>query len=157
LKLINQTIIKNRCRFSFDNEPNGFGIKTFKENSSLENNWYYIKTDYLEEFLQKYQLDYPFHLFTGKSDINITDKYLYILDNPKILSWTAVNVDCLHPKLKSMPLGLMDNWWYEDGYSECGNNNLILEFLDRPKTKLVYCNFGIGTNPSETNKCKNVA
>ena len=56
-----------------------------------------------------------------------------------------------------MPLGLMDNWWYEDGYSECGNNNLILEFLDRPKTKLVYCNFGIGTNPSETNKCKNVA
>lgn len=156
MKHINQEFYKNKCRYSLDNEPNGFGVKTFKTNS-IDNNLFYVKTEYLEEFFRLYKPNEPYTLFSGRSDKNITSEYKYILDDPSLTLWYSVNVDYIHSKLKSIPLGLMDSWWYTDSYSEYGNNDLILDFQNVYKTNDVYMNFNISNNISDRQFCADVA
>ena len=157
MQLINQDYFKKQCKYSFDNEPNGFGTKKFIVNEDIDNNWYYVKTDYVQEFFTKYKPDTPYILYTGKSDHCIDSNYINILNDPLLTRWNSVNVNFNHRKLKSIPIGLMDSWWYEGGYSDCGNNKLILEYMNRPKTENVLMNFNIGNNVNERGTCFTIA
>lgn len=79
----------------------------------------YIPSDQIVEFtnLIAPQIDKPFILITGDSDLSVNKASLgnsleKLLDNPLIVAWYAQNRDHDHPKLHSLPIGInIHNQW----------------------------------------------
>ncbi len=79
----------------------------------------YIPSDQIVEFtnLIAPQIDKPFILVTGDSDLSVNRESLgnsleKLLDNPLIVAWYAQNRDHDHPKLYSLPIGInIHNQW----------------------------------------------
>uniref|UniRef100_A0A6C0JZA6 Exostosin GT47 domain-containing protein n=1 Tax=viral metagenome TaxID=1070528 RepID=A0A6C0JZA6_9ZZZZ len=91
----------------------------------------------------------PFILITHNSDgiiennSNVND----ILDSPNLVKWYAQNVVVCHEKLRVLPIGIANDQWPH------GNTDKIMENIDNPKTKKVYFNFNIATNPHKRREC----
>jgi len=92
-----------------------------------------------------------FVLVTHNSDENITDKYLPILNDDKLISMYSQNPCVDHPKLNLVPIGIANSMWTH------GNLDMLSQVMRHlsviPKTKDVYFNFTIGTNFSKRNEC----
>ena len=79
----------------------------------------YIPGDHIIEFtnLIAPQIDKPFTLVTGDSDLSVNKESLgnnleKLLDNPLVVAWYAQNRDHEHPKLHSLPIGInIHNQW----------------------------------------------
>jgi len=121
----------------------------------IQENWnnpriIFCYTHRLTEFINILSfLENDFILVTHNSDGNITDEYLPLLNNPKLIFWHAQNTLILHPKLGSIPIGIANNMWPH------GNKHILESTmkLNLEKVHSVYFNFSINTNYSERSKC----
>jgi len=118
-------------------------------NFNIENNIFFVKTDYLDRFFQQYlqQISSPFVLITHDSDNPIDSRYLPILENKFLIKWFGMNCHILHDKLQSIPIGVANECWPH------GDKHTLLNIAntDINKTGLVYSNFSIDTNHDERN------
>ena len=122
----------------------------YKINSKCNNeNWVFIKTDYIGEFFSKIHLKQPSVIFTHNSDYPINETYLKYLDDPRVLVWFAQNVAIKHPKLKPFPIGIANA-----GYSH-GDISIVnkIRSQNNKKHNMFYANFNINNNKNEREYC----
>ena len=114
----------------------------------------FVYTYSIQDFFDKFynHLAEDTILITHNSDDGISSKFLPYLEGPKIYKWYCQNMETLHPKLHSIPIGLANSQWPH------GNQSLIKTIRDKnlPKEYLVYKNFDIGTNYNERVICNNI-
>jgi len=121
----------------------------YKIHPHKQNNWVFVKTDYISEFFAKHCPQYPFVMFTHNSDYSINESHLQYLNHPNVLVWFAQNVAINHPKLKPIPIGIADA-----GYSH-GEIDKITKVRNEynKKERLFYANYSVQNNPTERNYC----
>jgi hypothetical protein len=121
----------------------------YKINPNVNNNWAYIKTDYISDFFNKVNIDVPLVIFTGNSDYTINEYHLQYLNSSKVSLWFAQNANIQHPKLKSIPIGIANA-----GYSH-GEIDIINKIRNENnlKNNLFYCNYSIQNNREEREYC----
>jgi hypothetical protein len=107
-------------------------------------------THRLDEFMQILPfIENEFILVSHNSDGNVTEKYLPLVQDPKLVFWHAQNVLFNHPKLGSLPIGIANSMWPH------GNQEIISDVIakNHTKTHSVFFNFSVHTNPSERIPC----
>ena len=123
----------------------------FKIRDDVENNYVFVKTEYIPTFFEYIHLDFPFKIITHNSDEAIDKRFLKYIDNPLVEKWYGQNINIDHPKLCSIPIGLANPKWKH------GNQDAIdvvnKKRLFEEKDNLLYVNFDIGTNSPERLKC----
>jgi len=94
-------------------------------------------------------IENEFILVSHNSDHNVTEKYLPLVQHPKLIFWHAQNVLFSHPKLGCIPIGLANSMWPH------GNEEVMREVIGRKyeKTNSIFFNFSVYTNPSERILC----
>lgn len=151
-KYLSGNAFKSVCKYSSGHyssarEPH-FDFKVRKD---LDNNYVFVKTEYIATFFEYIHLDFPFKIITHNSDEAIDHRFLKYLDNPLIEEWYGQNINVDHPKLRSIPIGLANPKWAH------GNQRTMDLAIDaeywKDKKRFVYVNFDIGTNPPERQKC----
>ncbi len=126
---------------------NGYQI-----NQNQNNNIYFVKTDHLSLFYDRYRPTTPYKLITHNSDHAITShSYDYILKDENLICWYAINIMFPHPKLKSIPIGIANH-----GYQH-GCVDTIKQIIDQnnEKTDNVYVNFNLNSNREQRSICLN--
>lgn len=135
---------KNICHYQYD--ENGFNI-----NHNGKENFIFVKTDFIYDFFNLYNIDFDFYLITHNSDYDINANHLDILNKSNLIKWYAQNVNIDHYKLFSIPIGLAnDKWTHGDKKIFDNVNN-----QDIQKNILCYSNFDINTNIVERQYCLN--
>ena len=90
-------------------------------------------------------------MVTHNSDTNFGQKEInYVLNLfPNIDTWYTQNLISEHPKVKPIPIGIANPKWSH------GNQSRFLEIMGerQEKTKKVYVNFNISTNPPARHDC----
>jgi len=121
----------------------------YYENPDGYENVFFCKTDYVHYFFRTMLPSTDFTLITHNSDLHINNSYIPYLENSRLKCWYAQNVDYVHPKLKSIPIGIANPRWAH------GNVDIIreVELMNLPKSNLLYCNFDIATNPPARQEC----
>jgi hypothetical protein len=67
----------------------------------------FVKTDYLDWFLENRTFTSPITLVTGTSDLSPTESACEkILTNPNIKRWIGCNITVTHPKIYKIPIGV---------------------------------------------------
>lgn len=95
-------------------------------------------------------LQNPFTLITHNSDYNLLEEDPYIKDvlaSPLLQCWWGQNLCFVHPKMRSLPIGIANSMW-EHGRLEYYNVPTTIK-----KTQFLYYNFGIQTNPEKRQVC----
>ena len=144
MELITGNKFKKICHYSYDEY--GFVIQSEPlDNEVLK---IFVKIDYVHSFFRN-EIKKPYILVTHNGDIPVDDSYLSYLDNVNLIAWYGQNINTLHPKLKSIPIGIANEKWAH------GNESVFFEVLQKniKKEKLIYTNFDVNTNPSERNYC----
>jgi hypothetical protein len=127
----------------------GFGI--IKKPAKDEIIIFFVKTDYIDVFFNRYKPNTNFILITHNSDYHITKNHLNYLNDDFLVKWFAQNVDVNHPKLFSIPIGIANEKWPHGDVKIL--ENVINENIK--KNKLIYSNFNIHTNINERSHCLN--
>ena len=76
------------------------------KNEKVNTNIFFIKTDFIYDFLNNKIPNHPFKVITHNSDYPINETHLYGLENNNLIKWYAHESDIYHPKLFSIPTGL---------------------------------------------------
>ena len=67
----------------------------------------FVKTDYLQWFLENRRLNAPVTLVTGVSDLSPTKlQCSIIVNNPNVVRWIGANIPAQHPKIVKLPIGV---------------------------------------------------
>jgi hypothetical protein len=67
----------------------------------------FVKTDYLQWFLENRRMNAPVTLVTGVSDLSPTKlQCSIIVNNPNIVRWIGANIPARHPKIIKLPIGV---------------------------------------------------
>jgi hypothetical protein len=92
----------------------------------------------------------PYVLVTHNGDQHIDGSHLSILNDPNLIRWFGQNVNIVHPKLESIPIGLAN------GEIE-RNEMLYIDIIARwmKKENMVYCNNTMWSHVGERTKCNN--
>jgi hypothetical protein len=98
----------------------------------------FVKIDKIHQFFNS-SPKVPFILITHNGDLPVDGSLLNYLDNPYLISWYGQNINTVHHKLKSIPIGIANEIWPHG--NEIDLINIINE--DNKKEKLVYVNFEI--------------
>jgi hypothetical protein len=138
---------KNFCHYYFDGKDLIFN-KPHNDNHVLN---IFIKTDFIDLFFQSYDFNHKVIIFTHNSDYGIDFNHIKYLDNPNIVSWYAQNINTVHPKLKSIPIGIANEEWPHGDI----NTFESIRIKNLEKTNLIYANFNTYTNLNERNHCVN--
>ncbi len=151
-KYLSGNAFKNICKYSSGHYSSAREHHfNFKVRKDLDNNYVFVKTEYIPTFFEYIHLDFPFKIITHNSDEAIDHRFLKYLDNPLVQEWYGQNINIEHEKLRSIPIGLANPKWAH------GNQEAIELAIEaehwRNKCKKVYVNFDIGTNPLERQKC----
>jgi hypothetical protein len=145
MEFITGNKFKSICNFYLDE----FGFGKLKDVNKDEVVKFFVKTDFIDLFFNKFKPNYPFLLITHNSDFHITRNHLNYLNDNLLIKWFAQNVDIEHPKISSIPIGIANEKWPH------GNIETLLNVIDEnnKKNNLIYCNFTINTNYSERTNC----
>lgn len=138
---------KNFCNYYF----NGKNLVFNKQCENGDILKIFVKTDFIDLFFENFVFDVPFIIFTHNSDYGINSNHIKYLDIPNLVYWYGQNIDIVHSKLKSIPIGIANEEWPHGDIS-------VLELIksqNNKKTNLVYANFNCYTNPIERNHCVN--
>jgi hypothetical protein len=117
---------------------------------------YFVKTDQLGQFISGLlpSIRRPFVLISGDSDYPVGQRvnghFLGpILSNPNLTRWYTANVDFIHYRIMSVPIGL--------GYShERPTTGKLIEDLWKAnikKDRLVYASYHVDSNPKARTEC----
>ena len=136
--------LRNRCHLIYDEFQKDPPSSINKDNEVA-----FVKTDFIYEFFEKIavKIKFKFKLITHNSAYDINESRARYVNLPNLTEWYAQNVNFIHPKIKSIPLSIMNARW------PCGNVESIQEIKDLniSKSHLLYCNFDSNTNPSSRN------
>jgi len=127
-----------------------FNYEGYEKNPNINNNWIYIKTDYISTYFNSCEVPDNCVIFTSNSDYRITNKHLQYLNNNKVKYWFGQNAAITHHKLKSIPIGLANSVW-SHGTRE--RLDIITSIQNTKKETMLYVNFAVATNREERNKC----
>jgi hypothetical protein len=110
----------------------------------IQNNNFVLlsKIEYLTYFIN-YILPYlkkKFILITHNGDF-CSGQNDILLNNPLLIKWYGQNMNKIHDKTYGIPIGLENKIWKRTNF------NLIQNFSNNTKTKLLYLNFSLNTNP----------
>jgi len=125
---------------------------------SITNSWnnphtIFVYAHRLMEFIKILPyLQNDFILVSHNSDENIHEKYLRILEHPKLIRWYAQNVMMRHPKLELIPIGIANSMWPH------GNLTTFQRVIQTcpSKTKTIYFYFSLKTNYDKRSECKGI-
>ena len=110
---------------------------------------FFTKLDWIHYFVAKIlpEIDHPFELVTHNSDYT-AGRVERILNHPHLVQWKGCNM-LPHPKTLGIPLGLqnVDMWGKTD-------KDHLRQCASTPKTKLLYFNFRVATNPTVRGECE---
>ena len=151
-KYLSGNAFKNLCKYSVGHYTSARDHSfSFKIKKNLNNNFVFIKTEYIPLFFKLIDLDFKFTIVTHNSDIPIDKNFIPYIANPQVEKWYGQNINLHHPKLKSIPIGLANPKWAH------GNPEIMELAISKKhwknKNNLIYCNFDVGTNPPERFKC----
>jgi len=135
---------KNICYYQYD--ETGFNI-----NKKGKENFIFVKTDFIYDFFNLYNIDFDFYLITHNSDYDINNNHLSILNKQNLIKCYAQNINFEHPKLFPIPIGLANDKW-PHGNKEIFNK---VDKLNIKKNILCYSNFDVNTNINERKYCLN--
>lgn len=93
-----------------------------------------------------------FVLISHNEDVNITEKYFPLADNPKVIRWFAQNLMMNHPKVEIIPIGIANAMWPHGNINHLVNIVNISENI--PKENDIFFNFNISTNEKARLQCK---
>lgn len=138
---------KNFCHYYFDGN-NLICNKSYNNNDILN---IFIKTDFIDLFFENFQFNRKIIIFTHNSDYSINANHIKYLNIKNIIAWYGQNINIIHPKLKSIPIGIANEEWLH------GDINTINSIHNKnfEKINLIYANFNVNTNFNERNFCKN--
>jgi hypothetical protein len=136
---------KNFCHCYFDGSQLIFN-RIYNKNEILT---IFIKTDFIDIFFANWKFDCKIIIFTHNSDYSINYNHIKYLNIPNVIAWYAQNIDVVHSKLQSIPIGIANEEW------EHGNVNILDEVRNQNhiKSNLIYANFNPNTNLNERNHC----
>lgn len=138
---------KKICHFSYD-EYGFTKISEPKENEVIK---IFVKIDFVHQFFQLKKDNKEYILFTHNGDKPITEEYIQYINDINLIKWYGQNINIIHPKLKSIPIGIANEIWSH------GDENILNEVISQnnKKEKLIYLNFDIYTNIKERSYCIN--
>lgn len=117
---------------------NTFNIDTLKDNDTVYTNTHYV--DDLIKLLE--QTTKQVILITHNSDKNIT------IEPPRnVIKWYSQNVNIVHDRIESIPIGLENNRWFEKLDKKSKMMNKLSE--SKNHKNLLYINHNIDTNRKE--------
>lgn len=137
-----------------------FNIKTDNINNKShlfsDANIFYVKTDYLWYFVSHIlpRITKKFILITHNSDYTIGSGHMELLNDTKLIKWYGQNINISHPKLHALPIGIANSQWAH-GKTEI-LERVMIETKPNPKTKLLYVNFSVDTNPDIREPLRNL-
>lgn len=109
----------------------------------------FVQVDLLDHFFKMFHpyIMHPYILLThncdDQSDDPVPAGFRSYLEDPKLAAWFTQNIDTQHPKLHALPIGIANHYYPHgnialfDKYRACCK--------DKPRDKLLYMNFSIGT------------
>ena len=150
MEFITGNNFKENCNFCFDET----GInRVIREPRLNEIPKYFISLETLtiESFFSQHKPNTEFIIVTHNSDKHIDNSFLEYLNDDLLIKWYGQNIDFVHPKLESIPIGIANQKWPHGDVLKI--NNVINQ--NNKKEKLVYSNFQTWTNPNERNYCLN--
>jgi len=118
------------------NLPNTYDPEKIKDGDII-----YTDTGYAQELLMEISmLDKEVTLITHNGDTCIN-----IAPPDNVIQWYTQNVNIIHPRVESIPIGMENDTWFPDRRKK----EKIIAKLEEPKTlrNLVYLNHSIATNP----------
>jgi len=132
------------------------------KNSNINSNIFFIKTDWIEDFISNHAPNYPHKIITHNSDHPIADKYIDYINNSNLSSWFASEISIKHEKLKYIPIGIpnervMHHSGQIDHY-HLGSRKIFEDIYNKNtyKSKLLSTPaFDINTNPNRK-LCENI-
>ena len=134
--MFSQRDCKDACDVVWPEMPTKSGQKIF------------VKTDDLRDYLCLSTAFPPHILVTGLSDYSPTTKLpgssIEFINRQNIITWYAQHLCYQHPKVKHLPIGLLDNPDQLAFYATYGEQLRAV-----PKEDAVYSNFNVETNPNE--------
>ena len=140
---------RSMCDYIYD-EFSKFNISEILQFHGMK---IFIKTDFLYEFISNIliHINCDFIIYSHNSDLCIDNRYISILNNKHLIKWYAQNVNLVHEKLISIPIGIANSRW------EHGNIETLSRVinLNNVKDNLLYCNINISTNINERTNCLN--
>ena len=114
---------------------------TYNPDNIREGDIIYSQTGYAQELLNEVsKIDKHVILITHNGDTNIN-----IRPPGNVIKWFTTNVNIVHPRIASIPIGLENNIWFPD----VRKKEKIIARLKEPKRhyNLMYMNHSIATNP----------
>jgi hypothetical protein len=107
----------------------------------------------LQTFMKKLHLfQNPMILVSHNEDTNITEDFLPIAKDEKIIVWYAQNCMIHHPKVIWLPIGFANSMYKH------GNSDIVQSVQDSSiaKTKDIYFFFTVRTNSDVRNACRKI-
>jgi len=117
----------------------------------------FIYTHRYKEFSKKIHLFInPFILISHNSDENIYENHevLSILNYNNLIKWYTQNLCFKHEKISILPIGFANSQWRHGNLSLFNNEKFINSLQN--KTKKVFFNFSINTNPNKRQNCYDI-
>lgn len=128
--------------------------KGFKHNPEGRPDCYFVKIDLLHDFATIIlpAICSPFILISGDGCLRLSEGrhgVSEILNSTHLVRWLATNVEIVHPKVFSIPIGLGHS--YERIAAEAKLAK-VME-MSNEKTTLVYANYSMGSNRKVREMC----
>jgi hypothetical protein len=121
------------------NLPNTYNPDTVKDGDII-----YTDTGYVRDFF-KVTTDKKIILITHNGDTNID-----FAPPDNVIKWYTTNVNIIHPRIESIPIGLENDLWFPDVHKK---EKMIAKLSEsKDYRNLVYMNHSIATNPAVRDK-----
>jgi len=126
-------------------EDYSYLVNTLDRRNLKDGSIIYTHTFFVKQFFEEYmpKIDKKITLITHNSDFNIDFEPL-----PNVLMWYTQNVNIKHPLVKSIPIGLENDYWYPEKKTRMIN----IQKQKKVFKNLVYINHNIENNPSKRTK-----
>jgi hypothetical protein len=136
---------KNLCNYFLD----GFELTMIREPKNNETPKYFLNVEHVEFFFSSLKPNFNYIIITHNGDNRVHNGFVKYLSDPFLVKWYGQNVDVIHPKLQSIPIGIANEIWAH------GDTVILNKVIDEnnKKTNLIYSNFSINTNFEERINC----
>lgn len=108
----------------------------------------FVQGDDLTEFMSECLADIqnPFILVSHNSDNTVDERFVELVNHPKVYHWFAVNNVLTHKKITSIPIGLENRWRHNNGIIQ--DFDRIASSLPLKKNRILF-GFNLHTNEAE--------
>ena len=138
--LITGDDFRSLCDFVFDDQ----GL-TFLPSQVFENAIIFVKAypPLLDYFFRQIhpRIRHPYRLLTHNDDRSMPGQHEAFLREGKLRHWYSTNISCRHPKLTSIPIGILNRRANPDSSKRLGQ---LIQHPGSAKQSAAYMNFHVG-------------